>query len=280
MLSPSEQLLYSTVRIEAVLAGKTMSFGTGFYYRTAVGANHVQTLVTNKHVIRGADSVRIWCHIAKGETAEPSGEVVHINISLAAGGVVMHPEPDVDLCCISMAGFNDFSRLTGKRVFSITLESSLIPSDDEWKAFDALEEVVMIGCPNGLYDQSNGLPIFRRGITASHPSFHYNDRQELVIDAACFPGSSGSPVLLFNQMGYFDKATNSHQLGGIRVKLLGVLYAGPTIDSEGRIVVATDPKISFSSMMHLGMVIRSSRLLELDELIRTRALPPTHDAAN
>jgi len=57
----------------------------------------------------------------------------------------------------------------------------------------------MIGYPNGLWDHVNNLPLIRRGITASHPGVDYqiegqNGPGVTVIDMACFPDSSGSPV--------------------------------------------------------------------------------------
>lgn len=36
------------------------------------------------------------------------------------------------------------------------------------------------------------------GSTASHPAYNYNNRNEFVIDCACYPGSSGSQVMLYN----------------------------------------------------------------------------------
>ena len=64
---------------------------------------------------------------------------------------------------------------------------------------NAVEEIMMIGYPNGLWDAKNNLPIVRRGITGTPAFVDYNDKPEFVIDAACFPGSSGSPVFIVNQ---------------------------------------------------------------------------------
>ena len=40
----------------------------------------------------------------------------------------------------------------------------------------------MIGYPNGLWDKVNGLPFFKRGMTATHPYINYNGREEFVMD--------------------------------------------------------------------------------------------------
>ena len=58
-----------------------------------------------------------------------------------------------------------------------------------------VEDVLMIGYPNGLWDTTHNMPIIRRGTIATDIKLDYNEKKEFVIDAACFPGSSGSPVL-------------------------------------------------------------------------------------
>jgi hypothetical protein len=55
-----------------------------------------------------------------------------------------------------------------------------------------------------------------------------------MIDCACFPGSSGSPVLLANIGSYTDKDLNVH-LGESRIRLLGILWGGPQHTAEGEV---------------------------------------------
>ena len=57
----------------------------------------------------------------------------------------------------------------------------------------------MVGYPIGLYDKINNLPIFRKGYTACHPSIDFNRKGIGLIDMACFPGSSGSPIYVLNE---------------------------------------------------------------------------------
>src|ERR1700736_1715142 len=99
----------------------------------------------------------------------------------------------------------------------------------------------MVGYPNGLWDEANNYPLIRRGITASHPAvdFQIKGVATTVIDAACFPGSSGSPVILHNTGTYSDKKGNT--VIGSRTMLLGVLFSGPTIQADGKIVVRDIP---------------------------------------
>lgn len=261
-LTTAEQLLYSTIHLET--SGPAGTFhGTGFFYQANVSAGLIHVVITNKHVIDGCNTVRIKCHQANSQNDGPLGHTFDLNVKLEPGGIAYHPDPEVDLCAISMP-IQEYAAKQGHHVFYVPLHSALLLSAEEWASLDAYEEVLMIGCPNGLYDEANNVPIFRRGITASHPSMRYNGADEFLIDAACFPGSSGSPVMLFDTVGHLDKASGNYQLGSKRVKLLGVLYAGPTIDQTGEVVLVKKAPVSVTTMMHLGCVMRSSRIVELE----------------
>ncbi|HYD28616.1 serine protease [Brevundimonas sp.] len=270
MPSPSEQMLYNSVRIAAMRAGQVTSYGTGFYFNLNVGPGVAPLLITNKHVIDGADGLSICVHQALDDGSGPSGTHHNVTISLREGGIVRHLDPSVDLCAITVGELVKPGSLGGKNVYAVFLDESLIPDAQMWTDLDALEEVVMVGCPNGLFDGTNGMPIMRRGTTASHPALPYDGRQEFMIDAACFPGSSGSPIYLFNSYAFYNKARGGIDMGTPRIKLLGILYAGPTIDQRGRIVLTKDLDVSVQSMMHLGSAIRSTRILELADEIRKR----------
>lgn len=162
------------------------------------------------------------------------------------------------------------SRQQGSELFLKTLGKELLPSQAEWADFMAIEEVVMIGYPDGIWDGVNNMPIFRRGITATHPNLDYDGKRQFLIDAACFPGSSGSPVMLYNFGTYTDRKGNT--VIGTRVKLLGVLFAGPQHTATGEIVmmsVPTTPRpIAVSQIPNnLGLVIKADRLPEFDSVI-------------
>jgi len=269
-LTESEQLLYGTVRLKTI-GPKISLYGTGFFYQARFSFGSCDVLITNKHVVENCDEISLSCWLSNSSGDGPSGEIQNVRMKLYQGGIVNHPREDVDLCAITCPLHDLFSAM-GKGAFHVSLNSSLIPTKEEWSTFDAYEEILMVGCPNGLFDESNNLPILRRGITSSHPAKLYCDKHEFLIDAACFPGSSGSPVFLFDKFGYIDKNTGQFILGQKRVKLLGVLYSGPTISQSGEIILTSKRQFSISSMMNLGFVIRSSRLLELESEIKKRAL--------
>ncbi|MFO7551506.1 MAG: SEC-C metal-binding domain-containing protein, partial [Haliea sp.] len=105
---------------------------------------------------------------------------------------------------------------------------------------------------------------------ATHPKLALNGKPEFLIDAACFPGSSGSPVFLAN-IGSFVNQSGA-LCAGTRIALLGILYAGPQHTATGEVKVVevpTDTKtISVGSIPNnLGLVIHAKELFELETAI-------------
>jgi hypothetical protein len=126
-----------------------------------------------------------------------------------------------------------------------------------------MEDITMVGYPNGIWDQVNNMPVIRRGISATHPNVDWNGKPEFLIDAACFPGSSGSPVFLFNHGSYPERGGAT--VMGHRLKLLGILYAGPQQTVTGEIKIINVPTqnvpLAVSAIpMNLGMVIKATKL--------------------
>jgi len=64
----------------------------------------------------------------------------------------------------------------GRRLFYRSIPNRSIPTPDQLKELDALEEVVFIGYPNGIYDTVNLMPIARRGVTATPLQIDYNGK--------------------------------------------------------------------------------------------------------
>lgn len=273
----AENLLYTTFKLIAFKAGVQIGTGTGFMFAFAQSDKHsVPCIVTNKHVVEGADMIRARLHFGKDN--RPTGEYINCNFDISHGVPFWHPDPNIDLCAFAYADILRQAEEKGKAIFFRHLDMNIVPESGEWEYFDALEEVIMIGCPNGLSDEINNIPISRRGITATSLTKNYNGKPEFMVDMACFPGSSGSPIFLYNRNGYLDRKENSYNIGAQRVKFVGVLYAGPLISSDGRIVLSHMPRVEISSMMHLGNAIKTSELRVLDQLIRQMTDTPSPPA--
>jgi len=185
---------------------------------------------------------------------------------------IQHPDPSVDLCILPIAPILEQVQAQGLQPFYIALSTTFIPNYEQLSDLRAIEEVTMIGYPSGIWDTVNNMPVIRRGITATHPNVNYNGKDEIMIDAACFPGSSGSPVLIYNDNGYVTKNGNV-VIGGARVYLLGILYAGPQFTATGDIQVVDVPTsnkpIAVSRIpMNLGVVIKAHRLLDFNPILQ------------
>lgn len=267
-----EKLLYSTVKI-TVERGAVTSTGTGFFYAVDLGDGRmVPLLVTNKHVIAQGGVASIWCHEkASGPVMKSSGSVKQAMLNVAPGGTIEHPDPNVDLCAVFFGDILNQAESAGTPLLFIPLTNDIIPQDSKWDEFDALEEVIMVGCPNGIYDNVNYNPIIRQGITATPLAQNYLGKPEFMVDMACFPGSSGSPIIMVNRLGHLDKASGNFLMGQGRVFFLGILYAGPLITNQGQIVLGQAPQIITNTMMHLGNVIKSSEMLVIEKKVKAIA---------
>ena len=238
-LSPAEQLAHSTVRIECDVGGG-LSTGTGFYFvlhRT--GDKFIPVIITNKHVVKGAKTGRFLMTKQASSGGPAMGSNHRFEMSSFESAWRPHPDPDIDLCAMPLAPLLNEAEKNGLKFFLAPLDIELLPTNEDIEKMIGLESITMVGYPNGLWDETNNLPIFRKGTLASAYKFDWNGKKEFLIDAACFPGSSGSPVMLFD-IGAFQDRTGMN-VGSSRVKLLGVLYAGPQHTVEGEVMVVNVP---------------------------------------
>ena len=265
----AEDILHMTVRIETQRLDGATSTGTGFYFNFCVQDDTcIPVIVTNKHVIENANSMTIFLSVLNddGAIAERK-ERLEVNGML--GRWVMHPDPDVDLCVLPIAQIVDGFANAGKPLAITPLDVSLVADAEKMSALSAIEDITMVGYPNGLWDEANNLPIVRKGITATPVGFDYCGKKEFLIDSACYPGSSGSPVLLFNEGTYRER--NGIVLG-TRLLLLGILYAVPIRNVEGVITVTDIPRVYSPGMLNLGLVIKAERLLEFEPILNRSLL--------
>jgi len=272
-LSISEQLTYSTVRIECEDAHRNIFTGTGYFFRFREdkdNRSHIPVVITNKHVITGARKGKLIFTKANERNEPIDREHFSVFIENFEDWWKKHPDPEVDLCSMPIAPFLKEAEKRNEELFYIPLDKSLLPTEEQLEELSALEDVVMVGYPNGIWDQVNNKPVLRKGVTATHPNLDYNGKKEFLIDIACFPGSSGSPVFILNEGGYRDKKGNTY-LGESRIIFLGTLYAGPQYTATGEIKVVEVPTSQqpvpiLSIPNNLGLVIKSARILELEEL--------------
>jgi hypothetical protein len=272
-LSTSEALSYSTVRIECEYKNGSKGSGTGFFFKIKednLKNRFVPILITNKHVIKDSVKGELIITKADAENCPLDTQHFHANIIDFESSWRNHPDDEVDLCAMPVAEIRKEATRKGEKIFYIPLDKSVIPSSQNLDEFSALEDIFMIGYPDNIWDFVNNKPIFRKGITAIHPKYDYCGKKWTVIDMACFPGSSGSPVFIYNETGYSDKFGNV-TFGQSRFILLGILFAGPQHSIEGDIFInnlpiTNGPKVISRIPNNLGYIIKSERILELEAL--------------
>ncbi|MGQ9585873.1 MAG: S1 family peptidase [Anaerolineae bacterium] len=266
-------LARSTVRIESELSDGGTGIGTGFFYAYLIpNGEYVPLLVTNKHVVRDATRMAFQLSLA-----DHQGNVVpgyrRVVVDTPGPAWTNHPSPDVDLCAMPAAFLFDLAEEQGERFhFRVLVKEQFIPSADELGQLQVMEDIVMVGYPIGLWDQKHNMPVFRKGVTATHPALDWNGRPVFLIDASCFPGSSGSPVVLYNPTGYLDN--HGVHLGG-RVKLLGVLCEAFCQKATGEIEIVEIPTrqrpiVTTEVTVNLGVVIRSQEIARFEPIFQDR----------
>jgi hypothetical protein len=268
MLSVSEVIMHSTARIECKRPDGSTSSGSGFYFsffRNEQGSFPV--LVTNKHVVAGCIDSWFYATLATGRYEPDYGTHVLVKCQ----DWIAHPDASVDLV-VSPVG-KQFKSLEsqGQKPFYSSVDRNSVADHSYMQGLTALEDVIVIGYPNGLWDQVNNLPIARKGVTATPAFIDYAGKKEFLIDCSIFPGSSGSPVYLFNQ-GAFAKQDGSLHLGS-RTSLLGIVYAVYEHTISGEIVLkpvptATLPIPVSKTPNNIGLCIKSSRLVEFEAILK------------
>lgn len=272
LMTPAETLMHTTVRLECFLSSGGTSTGTGFFFAFQVdGDTHIPVIVTNKHVINNS-TIGTFVLTKSDSNGQPIlGSIERVVIHNFESFWIKHPDQNVDLAVFPIAPIFHQAEQKGVQFFIPPLGEPHIPSPELINDLSGIENITMIGYPNGIWDEKNNMPIIRRGITATNPKHDYNGLPCFIIDCACFPGSSGSPVLIFDQGAYTDARGNLN-IGSGRILLLGVLFAGPQHVAEGEIKTIDVPlsqiPISLSKIPNnLGFVVKASKINDFRALL-------------
>lgn len=264
-ISISERMMFNTVRLVA----SDRSSGTGYFYNFVIDNKIVPVIITNKHVVNynSNETMTFYLHLRNGENE--SNESYQVTLTL---NWIFHSKKDLCFCFVNPV-FEFVKKQTGKDVFYIAIDETILPFQKMLEELSALEELVMVGYPIGLWDKNNNFPIFRKGYTASHPAIDFNESGIGLVDMACFPGSSGSPIYILNEGGYKDKVGNLNW-GQSRIIFIGTLFSGPIYDATGKLVVTDIPTSNqvveshTGIMVNLGYYIKSSEILEFKNIIK------------
>jgi hypothetical protein len=269
-MSISEMVTYSTVLIRSEYRDKTIGQGTGFIMNLCLRPETqegIPVIITNKHVVRNS-VVNVFEFCTQDSEGQPL-DTKSFGIKYMEAPWINHPNADVDLCCLPVVPILGQIPPTVK-IFYIPMGMDIIPSASVLEELTALEEIVMVGYPTGLSDIYNHKPIIRRGVTATHVKNNYQGKNDFLVDIACFPGSSGSPILILNQGGYI---TQKGIVAGNRVVLLGVLHSGPQYTRTGILTFANLPNMPTPVTeipMNLGVAVKASEILAFESIFNAQ----------
>jgi Trypsin-like peptidase domain len=233
--------------------------GTGFIFGVMTNQGQANFLVSNKHVFDGAEGVtassldvRLIAAEADGQPA--LGQGTGVRIKRQPGDVTGHTEDAVDVGVIPFQFIQDAMNENGADPFFRAIGGDIVLSEDKLpEQVSALEDIVFVGYPSGIYDTANLTPVARRGITATPIALDYQDKPAFLIDGAVFGGSSGSPVFLYGPAPQEEGGPITIGPAN-RLMFAGILASVHVRESVGKIVELPTALAAISTE-HLGLGI-------------------------
>lgn len=275
--SAAEQLFFVTVRIETERANKTgspiTSVGTGFIVSHKWDNKEGLFLVTNKHVVKGAQKARFFFMRSDGKNPI-LGKTYNIEMDNFNKAWFGHPDDKIDVAVIPLSGILSEAQKRKWSIFYRSISKDLLPTAQQEKDLDAIEEIVFVGYPSGIYDTVNYLPVVRTGTTATSLNVNYAGLPQFLIDASVFPGSSGSPVFILNRGSYSPKSGGL--VAGNRIIFLGLVSEVYLRNEEGvwkfvDIPTRIVPIVKTQQMIDLGIVVKATTVFEaIDALLKLK----------
>lgn len=244
----STQLLFTTVPIWTESPDGSGSAATAFIYMVPVPHKpeiSVPLLVTNHHVV--AKAKRGLVEFVERAGDSPNREK-RVRVEVSRDALLGNANPELDIAIIPLGAMLTQIQDAGRPAFFRSVTPDIVPSAEVISGLAAMEEIVFIGYPSGLRDETNANPLIRRGITSTPVWNDFQGRPSFLIDAGVFPGSSGSPVFILNQGAY---ATKDGLVVGSRILFLGMIRQSMVRSDSGR-----------DTFLGLGEVLRSSAIVD------------------
>lgn len=271
----ADQLVYSTVRIICRNAS-TISHGTGFFMRQDLpDGTNINAIVTNNHVVDGYDYAEITLAGVCDDGKPDDKNHVTIAINNLQKKRISHFDKNIDICLLFVNEEIKASEKAGKPVYYRAIGTEMAMSLADSDTLTSIEDVIMIGYPNGIIDTYNNKPVVRKGITATGLKFDYNGTPDFMIDIACFYGSSGSPVFLRKDGLAKETSEKGLTIGLVpSYSLLGIIHSMSIAKANGEIVVkeiptAMKPIVETTIPLNLGQVTKSIKILEIFDMVKS-----------
>lgn len=263
-----EFLIRTTIRLE-VQTKEGLCTGTGFFYTFKLDGNNIPVIVTNKHVIKDGIDGNLIFSLSNEDNKIIEGGKYNLNIKEFEKAWIMHPDNNIDLCIMPIAPILEFLGKSGIHLACEFLLKENMLNEKDIADLSKIEDVTIIGYPDGIWDCYNNLPIVRKGITATPICYNFENTPKFLIDAAIYGGSSGSPVFIYNQGSYSSK---NGLYAGDRLKFVGIVYAVAqhTITGEMKIIdipTINKPVSVIQVPNNLGVVIKAEQLNMFESIL-------------
>jgi V8-like Glu-specific endopeptidase len=265
--SLAENLFFTTVRVDTVSSSGENGSGTGFVFVHKYKDQEYPFIVTNKHVVAGAKRGGVT-FICGNENKPTLGATFRLDFGDFEDQWHGHPDKETDITVIPLVPLVEHVKKQGVDVFFRSISTSNIPNAEQEKQLDAIEEVVFVGYPNGIWDSKNFTPIARKGTTATPLALDYEGKKKFLIDASVFGGSSGSPVFIYQTGVYATK--NGPATAGTKFFFVGVVAAVYFKTAANDVVSLPIPTHAKNvaidkEMIDLGIVFKASTVVEAIE---------------
>jgi hypothetical protein len=258
--SLSKKLLFNTIRVDTVLEDGSEGSGTAFVVSHAHQRGTHTFIVTNRHLV---DNVRRGGLVfTQKHNGQPLiGQRFQLNIDDFPHAWFPHPDPEVDLAIVPMRPLEQAARDQGVELYYHVIDSRLAPDAATLRTLDALEEVLFVGYPSGVWDHVNLMPILRRGTTATPIALDFEGRPEFLNDAAVYPGSSGSPVFIYQPDLLRPNQSRKFLFAGVVAAVFFREEANQLV--PGPVPANTYGTVMGSEMIDLGLVIKAQAVIDV-----------------
>lgn len=262
----ADELFYITAYLEGSDGEESWS-GTGFCHAVETTEGTIYCLVSNKHVLSYARELTIRMVRGDGTSVPVVGSPSEITLADADQSVVGHADEAVDVAVMPLSPVLHSLSDQGTPAFFRAVTPEMCLTRAQERELDSIEEVLFVGYPNALFDPQNFTPIARRGTTATPIRLDYRGEPAFLVDAAVFPGSSGSPVCLHDSGIY--RSRRGGIVMGSRLMFLGVMAAVHTaqVGGEPAGTLPAEEMGHGAAPMGLGMVYKYSTVTECVDLL-------------
>ncbi len=271
-----DRLMLTTTPIE-VGAPPSIEMGTGFFVEgpSEKGQSERTLLVTNRHVVMWGTTGSVYFHDSKadrppGESVPEYGSRRKWKLENWESRWTFHKDDKVDIAVTDVSTEIAALRERGREPYVQTLPPELFSTGAEEAILAAVENVLFVGYPEGIYDSVHNLPVIRQAITATPIRIPYEGSPAFLIDSSIYHGASGSPVFV-SKRGIRVEGSKG-QVGNV-IRCVGILAKTFENDSYARAKLVDIPGrrtelVKVRTPLGLSLAFRGSAIREVVESLK------------